>query len=156
MKTTISGTLLHLGVKNLNGRIYEDNENLRKSIEEYNNKPSKYGQIDFPETLDQDLRTISHVVENVRVEEDKVVGDIRILDTPQGKILKDVVDGYVFRSRALGRTEFDGKVYVKEIFAFDAIPKNIDSFDMANKPKEKEIKRIYSDLDPYGEEEWED
>jgi hypothetical protein len=158
MKTTKTETLYHLGVKNLNGRIYQNNENLRKSIEDYNNKISKYGQIDFPETFDTTLKEVSHVIENVRIEDDKVVGDVKILDTPKGRFLKDIMnrDNYVFRSRAAGHTNEDGTVNIKEIFAFDAIPKNMDSFDMTNKPKEKEVKRLYSDLDPYGEEDWEE
>jgi hypothetical protein len=159
---TLTGTLFQLDVKNLNGRIYQDNDNLRKSIEDYNNKPSKYGQIGFPENddyYDQSIREISHTVENVRIDGDRVVGDIRILNTHSGKILKELLDDgipHVFRSRAIGHTNEDGTVNIKKIFAFDAIPKNIDSFDMSNKPKEKEIKRIYSDQDPYGEEDWED
>jgi len=154
-------TLINLGVRNnLNNRIYEDNDNLRECIKDFNDRVDKYGkvygQLGHPDRFDTHFLKVSHTIKNVRVEEDKVVGDIEILKTPSGEILQEMIDDgldYAITSRAAGSTNEDGTVTIKKIFSFDFVTNNVP-FEV--KWKSKESKRIFNDLDPYGEENWEE
>jgi len=158
----LTATLIPKNQVNLNGRIYRDNENLREAIKEFNERKEKtgvvYGQLGYPSypmDFNTHINQVSHTIENVRIENNKVKGEIKILDTPNGRILKDNINNYVFRSRGAGSTNIDGSIHLSKLFTYDAIHVDEDAFNMNNKPKEKEYKRIYSDIDPYGEEEWE-
>jgi len=74
-------TLIKLGVKNQNGRIYEDNENLREMIKDYNERSKTYGgfgELGYPENFDVAFKNISHCVKNVKINGDAVVGDIEV------------------------------------------------------------------------------
>jgi len=157
-KIKLTATLIPLNQKNLNGRIYENNENLRECIKEFNERQQSlkvaYGELGYPDTFDTNLGRISHSIENVRIEDDRVVGDIKVLDTPKGKELKKLLRegvNMVIRPRSSGTVNGDGTVNIKKIFSFDAITEREDAFG-----KEREPNRIYSDIDPYGEEDWED
>jgi hypothetical protein len=157
-KIEFTTTLIPLNKENLNGRIYMDNENLRENIADFNERVTRYGcvygEFDPPrDRFDTSLSMVSHVVQNVRIEDDKVVGDIRILNTHFGKELREIFDQMVFRPRSAGIINDDGTVTIKKIFTFDAIEADIDSF--AEMKPVKEIKRIFNEIDPYGEEEWE-
>ena len=87
-------TLIPLNVMNLNKRIYLDNDNLRKNIEDFNVKSKLlggkdgfvYGEYGYPENgaFDTSLSKVSHTISNIRIEDDKVVGDISIVGTPFG------------------------------------------------------------------------
>lgn len=167
MKEKFTTTLIPLNQLNLNGRIYQDNENLRNCIKEFNEKQERlhvaYGELGYPDTFDTTLRRVSHTIENVRIEDDKVVGEIKILNTSCGKELKDILDkggDFVFRPRAAGSVNSDGTVNIKKVFSFDAVNRSNDSFNPDAeyiKPKEKIISegiRVYNELDPYGEENW--
>lgn len=163
---TFTATLLPLNQLNGNGRIYQDNENLRESIADFNRRVEErgvaYGELGYPETTETYLGNVSHTVKNVRIEDDKVVGDITLLNTINGKTLKELFKnddtGIVFRPRA------SGTVTINKIHSYDAINASEDSFNSAalewyNKNKVQMGKspiqgRIVSELDPYGEEDW--
>lgn len=161
IKTARTEVLIPLNQKNLNGRIYHDNENLREKIDEFNKRVNEigvvYGELGYPENFDTTLRNVSHCIRNVRIEGDKVVGDVIPLDTRCGKIFKEHLDEMVVRPRAAGSINHDGTVNIKKLFTFDVIRKEEDAFNMENGNKEVLLhERIYSELDPYGEEKWEE
>jgi hypothetical protein len=171
MKDTFTTTFLPLNQVNLNGRIYQDNENLRQCIKEFNEKQQQlhvaYGELGYPDTFDTTLRRVSHTIENVRIEVDKVVGEIKVLNTQCGKELKGLLANGArmsFRPRSAGVTNHDGTVTLKKIFSFDAIDGTFDAFnpdnaEIFNKLRVEPIVeglRVYSELDPYGEEDWSD
>ena len=171
MRETFTATLLRLNEVNLNGRIYRDNENLRESIKDFNDRQKKmgvaYGELGYPDTFDTNLGNVSHCIKNVRIEGDNVVGDIRVLDTEKGNILQEKLNEMVIRPRAAGNTNADGTVNISRVYSFDAIPKDEDSFNPNNAERFREYKakydknykvygKIVSDLDPYGEEHWEE
>jgi len=166
MKDQFTTTLIPLNQVNLNGRIYQDNENLRQCIKDFNEKQEKlhvaYGELGHPDTFDTTLRRVSHTIENVRIEDDKVVGEIKVLNTHCGKDLKDLLEKgeMVFRPRALaGSVNPDGTVNIKKVFSFDAVNKSNDAFNPdakypGTKIEKIESIRVYNELDPYGEENW--
>ena len=127
-----SEVLIKLGVKNQNGRIYEDNENLREMIKDYNERAKTYGgfgELGYPESFDIAFKSISHTVTNVRIKNNAVVGDIEVFHkTNAGRTLSSVIDQCVFRPRAVGTVSPDGEVVLDKIFAFDAINKKEDAF----------------------------
>lgn len=64
------------------GRVYSK-DIMEKAIKEFNEKPLKCGTLGS-EINHPDLTNISHKIENLRIDEDKVFGDIELLDTPNG------------------------------------------------------------------------
>ena len=70
------------------------------------------------------LEHVSHLVERIEQVGSDVVCDIRILDTPGGKILKQLLEdkSVDFSIRGMGAVK-DGVVVIDEIVTIDAIPK---------------------------------
>lgn len=163
---TFTTTLLPLNILNGNGRIYQDNENLRESIADFNKRVDEvgvaYGELGYTNSFNTSLARVSHTIKNVRIEDDKVVGDITLINTINGRTLKELFKydnpGIVFRPRAAGITHPDGTVTIQKVFSYDAINESEDSFGSASlassKDSKKIVGRIVSDLDPYGEENW--
>lgn len=141
-KIKFTTTFIPLNVKNLNGHIYLDNDNLRESIDELNKRTIKYGcvygEYNYPyeNVFDTNLSKVSHVIDNVRIEDDKVVGDVTILHTKHGKELINNYQNMVFRPRSAGIVEENGLVVIKKLFTFDAVDKDADAFLDLNKIEE--------------------
>ena len=160
MNEKFTTILTPLNQLNLNGRIYQDNDSLRECIKDFNEKPNKFGEIGHPDIgrFEISLNDVSHSIENVKIEDDKVIGDIEILETPRGKVLKELYDNgkIVFRPRSLGHVDYNSKIVIlNTILSYDAINVDEDSFNIDNKIKEKQYNRVYNEMDPYGEEDWE-
>ena len=129
----ITVPLVLLNFKNFNNHIYKDNENLRDSIKDFNDRVKKigvvYGEYGYPNgNFDTSLSRVSHTIKNVRIEGNKVVGDIKMLNTNYGKILQSEIDQIVFRPRIAGIVDENGLVVIKKLFTFDAISKDTDAF----------------------------
>lgn len=87
-----------LDTPNRNGRIYSSEE-IAKMISE---RDSYFGTIGMPEkpfdseleysNLVIDLSRVSHEVFNLKIVDKNLIGDIRILNTYQGKLLKSLLD----------------------------------------------------------------
>lgn len=92
-----SVNICELNKPNKNGRIYT-----YSAFKDVIGK-SFYGSIGMPkECCELNLATVSHVVENIRIEDDMLIGDVKILKTPEGKNLKELVDNVVFRLAGTG------------------------------------------------------
>ena len=74
-------------IPNSNGRIYPRHV-LNKAIAEFKTKLN--GQIGYPVNSIVSYRHISHVVTNLKMDQDYLLAEIEILDTPQGDILKSM------------------------------------------------------------------
>lgn len=100
-----------------------------------------YGEIDHSKTPNILLANVSHLVENIDYDNLGVYGDIKILDTVNGKLLTELVkaDMVVFRPRM--DINLNG---VATIFTFDAIIKNQDIFYPNN--RYLKLKKIYEKL----------
>ena len=87
----VSGVLQRANSKNQNERVYPK-DILAREIRTYMEGPVKekraLGELDHPESSVINLQNVSHNVLKCWWEEDDVMGDIEILPTPAGNILK--------------------------------------------------------------------
>jgi hypothetical protein len=124
----LEGIFAQFGVVNNNDRIYEENEYLphldylTKKI----NEKRLLGELDHPEKFDISLSKVSHVIEKLEYDKDKrqIKGRVRLLDTPSGRIAKELVEAGVpisISSRAAGLVESTKKVKIKKIFTYDLV-----------------------------------
>ena len=116
--------------KNLNGRVYSKKilKNILPELCEKANERRLLGELGFGETKGVSLSNVSHLIKNIRIEENVLLGDIEILETDSGEILKSTIDNVVFRPRGLGYVNKRGNISEYEIITFDAIPASEDSF----------------------------
>jgi hypothetical protein len=124
----LEGIFAQFGVVNNNDRIYEENEYLPHL--DYLQKKIKdnrlLGELDHPEKFDISLSKVSHVIEKLEYDKSKrqLVGRVRLLDTPSGRIAKELVESGVpisISSRAAGLVESTKKVKIKKIFTYDLV-----------------------------------
>ena len=89
----VKGIHQKAGTKNQNGRIYE-RQILEREVQKYMEGPIKenraLGELDHPESSVVNLRNVSHNVLKVWWDGDEVMGDVEILNTPSGNILKSL------------------------------------------------------------------
>lgn len=125
----VTRELIPFNKKNLNDRIYKQENivNLDSLMDKSNNK-MLIGELGHPEHFDVSLTNVSHSVEKLWIENDTLMGTIKVLDTPRGKILGSMIDDVVFRPRSAGTVNEDGICEMVRIFSFDAIPKSEDAW----------------------------
>ena len=118
-------------VVNRNGRIYQENEVLRHLgylRDKIKKDGSILGELDHPEgRFDISLKEASHKITDLWYDQanHRVMGTIELLDTPNGKIAKSLVDSgfpvYV-SSRAAGDVDPKTKeVEIATIFTYDIV-----------------------------------
>ena len=87
----VSGVLQRAEAKNQNGRVYPK-EILAREIEEYMKGPiaenRAMGELDHPESSVINLQNVSHTIKKVWWDGDDVMGNVEVLTTPAGNILK--------------------------------------------------------------------
>ncbi len=121
------------GTKNGNGRVYKK-ETLQREIENYQNaikERRSLGELDHPDDSVINLKNSSHLVTKMWWDGDSVMGKIEVLDTPSGKILKELVKSGVklgISSRGLGSVKQEkGSNIVEDDF-------QLICFDMVSEP----------------------
>ena len=121
------------GTKNGNGRVYRK-ETLQREIENYQKaigERRSLGELDHPDDSVINLKNASHLVTKMWWDGDSVMGKIEVLDTPSGKILKELVKSGVklgISSRGLGSVkESNGETIVEDDF-------QLICFDMVSEP----------------------
>ena len=81
--------------KNRNGRIYPK-EILQKEAKRYNTefiqKKRAFGELGHPDGPTVNLERVSHMIEELQEVEQNFMGRAKILDTPYGKIVKNLID----------------------------------------------------------------
>ena len=130
----LSGRLQTADKQNGNGRVYPQ-EVLKREIKNYMNvvKDNRAcGELDHPDDSVVNLKNVSHIITEIWWEGNDVMGKIKVLDTPSGRILKDLVNAGVklgISSRGLGSvTEGrNGTVTVESDF-------QLICFDMVSEP----------------------
>ena len=131
----VSGIIQRAGVKNHNGRIYEQ-EILEREIKKYIDGPVKerraLGELDHPDSSVINLNNVSHNIVEVTMKGNDVHGVVEVLTTPAGNILKELFRCGVtvgISSRGMGSVEenADGVLMVQEDF-------DLLCFDMVSTP----------------------
>ncbi|MFW6130133.1 MAG: S80 family phage morphogenetic serine protease, partial [Atribacterota bacterium] len=122
------GIFGEIGVKNKNGRIYDESEYIPQIdlLQEKIKSGTLLGELDHPEKFDVSLSKASHVIESLSYDKDskKVMGRIRLLNTTSGKEAQALAEGGVplhISSRAAGVVESNGHVRIKRLFTYDLV-----------------------------------
>ena len=91
----IKGIFMQAEMKNKNGRIYPK-EILEREVMRYNrefiNKSRAFGELGHPDGPTVNLERVSHMVKSLYPEGNNFIGEAKILDTPYGKIVKNLID----------------------------------------------------------------
>lgn len=119
----IEGIFLQAEKKNKNGRIYPksilENE-IQRYIAEEVNQNRALGELGHPDGPEINFERASHKIVEIRENGNDFVGKAKILDTPNGKIVKNLIDENVafgVSSRGLGSLkEENGVNYVQKDF----------------------------------------
>jgi len=119
----IEGIFMQSDVKNRNGRVYPTDilsNEVKRFNEEYVKKNRAMGELGHPDGPTVNLERVSHLIKDLRVEGKEVYGKAKILDTPMGKIAKNLLgEGCMFgvSSRGMGSLqEKNGVNYVQDDF----------------------------------------
>jgi len=117
------------GTKNGNGRVYRK-ETLQREVENYQ-KANGESELDHPDDSVINLKNASHLVTKMWWDGESVMGKIEVLNTPSGKILKELVKSGIklgISSRGLGSVnERNGETIVEDDF-------QLICFDMVSEP----------------------
>jgi len=119
----IEGVFLQSEIQNRNGRIYPLSV-LQKEVNRYNEeyvvKGRALGELGHPDGPTVNLDRVSHKIVSLKAEGNNFIGKARILDTPMGKIAKNLLDEGVqlgVSSRGMGSLEEqNGVKYVRDDF----------------------------------------
>jgi hypothetical protein len=91
----IEGVFLQSNIKNRNGRMYPM-ETMRKEVGRYLNENIKakraYGELGHPSGPTINLDRVSHMITDLREEGNNFIGKAKIMDTPMGNIVKNLMD----------------------------------------------------------------
>jgi hypothetical protein len=91
----IEGVFMQANVKNRNGRIYPK-AILQKEVLRYDQNYIKqnraFGELGHPEGPTVNLERVSHMIQEINESGNDFIGRAKILDTPYGKIVKNLID----------------------------------------------------------------
>lgn len=92
----ITGVFMQAEQKNKNGRVYPMHI-LRNEVDRYNRdyimKNRAFGELGHPENPTINLDRVSHMITSLSPDGTNFIGKAKILDTPNGKIVKSLLDG---------------------------------------------------------------
>ena len=119
----IQGVFMQAETKNRNGRVYPFGV-LEKEVNRYNKelveKKRAFGELGHPDGPTVNLDRVSHLIEELVPEGKNIIGKAKILDTPNGKIVKELLNAGAklgVSSRGMGTLEKKGNTnYVKDDF----------------------------------------
>lgn len=91
----IEGVFLQSNIKNRNGRLYPK-EIMKKEVgrymKEYVDSKRAFGELGHPEGPGINLDRVSHMIVSLTENGDNFIGRAKIMDTPMGKIAKNLLD----------------------------------------------------------------
>tara|TARA_R110000796_G_scaffold30445_6_gene81343 strand:- start:103 stop:735 length:633 start_codon:yes stop_codon:yes gene_type:complete len=104
----VSGVLQRADAKNQNGRVYP-REILEREVDKYSEvqiaERRALGELDHPESSVVNLSNVSHNIRKVWWKGDDVIGEVEVLGTPSGNILKELLKAGIklgISSRGMG------------------------------------------------------
>lgn len=124
----IEGIFAQAEGKNRNGRIYPK-AIMEQAVDKYVTDQVKsgraVGELNHPDGPTINLDKVSHLITDLRMEGNNVMGKARILETPMGKIVKGLLEGGVqlgVSTRGMGSLEQrNGVMYVKDDFMLNTV-----------------------------------
>jgi len=124
----IEGIFMQAERKNRNGRVYP-RKVLSDEVDRYNKefvvKNRAMGELNHPDGPTVNLDRVSHIIKELKTDGNDIVGKAKILDTPMGKIAKNLIDEGAklgVSSRGMGSLEErKGVNYVKDDFLLSAV-----------------------------------
>ena len=124
----IEGIFAQAEQKNRNGRIYPKmvmGRAVDKYVTEQVKKGRAVGELNHPDGPTVNLDKVSHKIEALDWKGNDIVGKARILDTPNGQIVKGLLDGGVqlgVSTRGMGSLDRRGDaMYVKDDFILNTV-----------------------------------
>jgi hypothetical protein len=168
-KIFLKGVLQKCNTLNQNGRIYPKSILSREvtNYQKFIHENRALGECDHPDSSVVELKNVSHIVRDAKMDGDSVIGTIEILDTPSGQILKSLIEAGVtlgISSRGVGSTRKEGDTQIVQddfqLICFDMVSepstpgafmlregKNISSEEL-NKhfTRTDRIDRIFNDI----------
>ena len=92
----ITGIFMQAEQKNRNGRVYP-REVLSREVDRYNQnyvqKNRAFGELGHPDSPTINLDRVSHMITSLKPDGNNFIGKAKILDTPNGRIVKSLLDG---------------------------------------------------------------
>lgn len=155
----LTGLMQQCEVQNGNGRIYPESVLVReiKTYQKLVKERRALGELDHPEDSVINLKNASHMVTNIWLDGPKVMGSVKVLDTPSGNILRGLVNSGCqlgISSRGLGsvRENMDGSVMVEDDFqliCFDFVsePSTPNAFMNLQEGKKYDEPNIFTKAD---------
>ena len=135
-KLIVRGVLQRAEAKNQNGRIYPREilqREAKKYTKEFISERRAMGELDHPESSVVNLQNVSHNIRDMHWEGDNLLGEVEVLGTPSGNILKELFKAGIklgISSRGMGSvetvSEADGDSVTQvqpdfELIAFDFV-----------------------------------
>jgi|TARA_B100000497_G_C7688923_1_gene418254 hypothetical protein len=127
-KYVIEGVFAQADQKNRNGRVYPKpimERAVNKYVQTQVSKKRAVGELNHPEGPTVNLDKVSHLITDLKLEGNDVIGKAQILDTPMGKIVKGLLEGGVqlgVSTRGMGSLENrNGVAYVKDDFILSTV-----------------------------------
>ena len=124
----IEGVFAQAESKNRNGRIYPQmvmEKAVGKYVKDQVNTKRSVGELNHPDGPTVNLDKVSHLIQRLNIEGKNVMGKALILDTPNGQIVKGLLEGGVklgVSTRGMGSLEQrNGAMYVKDDFILNTI-----------------------------------
>ena len=91
----IKGVFMEADIKNRNNRMYPMNV-LEKEVKRYNKEyiqqKRAFGELGHPDGPTVNLERVSHMITKLYPDGKQFVGEAKIMDTPFGKIVKNLID----------------------------------------------------------------
>lgn len=144
----------NMKLTNFNNRVYSKEifNDLVKRSKEF----TLYGEL-FDRTKnnfgDIQLKYVSHIIENLEIYDDGIYGDIKILETPSGNLIKNYnydSDELQISERSYGIVE-NGVVNVSHVITYDIIPYENNELLLRRRIKKiDKIKKIINDRKEMG------
>ena len=125
----IEGIFMQADKKNRNGRVYPG-QTLTNEASRYDKEFVKtnraMGELGHPEGPSLNLERVSHVIKELKVKGSDIYGRAKVMDTPYGKIVQNLIDEGVslgVSTRGMGsiKPDKDGVNVVQEDFMLSAV-----------------------------------
>jgi len=91
----IEGVFMQSDLKNRNGRVYPSDV-MQKEVKRYTkdniDRKRAFGELGHPDGPTINLERVSHMITELKMDGSNVMGKAKIMDTPYGKIVKNLMD----------------------------------------------------------------